>query len=166
MPSPGARGDIAAVPLPPLRVEEGSLHPPSTSSASSGRSTCSERLHPATSGRDALDAIAAAYRELIESDRTMLQGSSRRTPASVVDDEVRESTARGYGGSSTTSRRSSGRGQAHDLELLRQGMLMNVLAAMDYSIADGTGLVGGPPGRRLQGGRRMKALLFFLRTAE
>ena len=39
-----------------------------------------------TSGRDALDAIGAAYGDLIESDRTMLQGQLQAYAASVVDD--------------------------------------------------------------------------------
>jgi AcrR family transcriptional regulator len=43
----------------------------------------------ATSGRDALHAIGAAYGRLIESDRTMLQGQLQAYAASVVDKDVR-----------------------------------------------------------------------------
>src|SRR5918999_2045333 len=50
-----------------------------------------------TSGADALRAIGDAYRGLIESDPTMLQGQLQAYAASVDDEDVRESTARGYG---------------------------------------------------------------------
>ena len=86
------------------------------------------------SGREALDAIGAAYGDLIESDRTMLQGQLQAYAASVVDEEVRESTARGYGDPSTTSRRVSGAGPPL-ARFFAKGMLFNVLAAMQYSIA-------------------------------
>ncbi len=49
------------------------------------------------SGEEALSAIGDAYRGLIESDRTMLQGQLQSYAASVEDDDVRESTARGFG---------------------------------------------------------------------
>ena len=49
------------------------------------------------SGEDALRAIGDAYRGLIESDRTMLQGQLQSYAASVEEEDVRESTARGYG---------------------------------------------------------------------
>jgi len=90
-----------------------------------------------TSGRDALDAIAAAYRELIESDRTMLQGQLQAYAASVVDDEVRESTARGYGRLVDYVETVSGADKHTISSFFAKGMLMNVLAAMDYSISDG-----------------------------
>jgi len=90
-----------------------------------------------TSGRDALDAIAAAYRELIESDRTMLQGQLQAYAASVVDDEVRESMARGYGRLVDYVETVSGADKHTISSFFAKGMLMNVLAAMDYSISDG-----------------------------
>src|SRR5688572_8340805 len=50
-----------------------------------------------TSGEEALDAIGQAYAELIESDRTMLQGQLQAYSAAVNDEEIRASVARGYG---------------------------------------------------------------------
>src|SRR5918999_5888047 len=49
------------------------------------------------SGADALRAIGDAYRGLIESDRTMLQGQLQAYAVSVEDEDVRESSKRGYG---------------------------------------------------------------------
>jgi AcrR family transcriptional regulator len=89
------------------------------------------------SGREALGAIAASYRELIESDRTMLQGQLQAYAASVVDEEVRESTARGYGRLVDYVETVSGADKHTISSFFAKGMLMNVLAAMDYSIADG-----------------------------
>ena len=90
-----------------------------------------------TSGRDALHAIAAAYRELIETDRTMLQGQLQSYAASVVDEDVRESTARGYGRLVDYVETVSGADRQTVSSFFAKGMLMNVLAAMDYSISDG-----------------------------
>ena len=89
-----------------------------------------------TSGRDALDAIGAAYRELIESDRTMLQGQLQAYAASVVDADVRESTARGYGRLVDYVETVSGADTHTISSFFAKGMLMNVLAAMQYSITD------------------------------
>jgi len=87
-------------------------------------------------GRDALDAIAAAYGELIESDRTMLQGQLQAYAASVVDEEIRASTARGYGRLVDFVETVSGADKHTVARFFAKGMLMNVLAAMDYSITD------------------------------
>jgi AcrR family transcriptional regulator len=89
-----------------------------------------------TSGQDALDAIAAAYGELIESDRTMLQGQLQAYAASVFDDDVRESTARGYGRLVDYVETVSDADRRTVASFFAKGMLMNVLSAMDYSIAD------------------------------
>jgi AcrR family transcriptional regulator len=89
-----------------------------------------------TSGQDALDAIGAAYAELIESDRTMLQGQLQAYAASVVDEDVRASTARGYGRLVDYVETVSGADRRTVSRFFAKGMLMNVLAAMDYSIAD------------------------------
>jgi len=88
------------------------------------------------SGRDALDAIGAAYGELIESDRTMLQGQLQAYAASVVDEEIRASTARGYGRLVDFVETVSGADTHTVARFFAKGMLMNVLAAMDYSITD------------------------------
>jgi len=89
-----------------------------------------------TSGRDALDAIGAAYGDLIESDRIMLQGQLQAYAASVVDEDVRESTARGYGRLVDYVETVSGADRRTISGFFAKGMLMNVLAAMDYSLAE------------------------------
>jgi AcrR family transcriptional regulator len=89
-----------------------------------------------TSGHDALAAIGKAYGELIESDRTMLQGQLQAYAASVVDEEVRESVARGYGRLVDFVETVSGADRQTIASFFAKGMLMNVLAAMQYSIAD------------------------------
>jgi AcrR family transcriptional regulator len=87
-----------------------------------------------TTGRDALDAIGAKYGDLIESDRTMLQGQLQAYAASVVDEEVRESTARGYGRLVDYVETVSGADKRTIASFFAKGMLMNVLAAMQYSL--------------------------------
>ena len=86
------------------------------------------------SGDEALDAIGMAYAELIESDRTMLQGQLQAYVASVVDDEVRESTARGYGRLVDYVETVSGADRVTVAQFFAKGMLLNVLAAMNYSL--------------------------------
>jgi AcrR family transcriptional regulator len=89
-----------------------------------------------TSGREALDAIGAAYAELIESDRSMLQGQLQAYVASVVDEDVRESTARGYGRLVDYVEAVSGADKHTLARFFAKGMLMNVLAAMQFSISE------------------------------
>jgi AcrR family transcriptional regulator len=89
-----------------------------------------------TSGQDALDTIGQAYGELIESDRTMLQGQLQAYSAAVNDEEIRAAVARGYGRLVDYVEAVSG-ADKHTLALFfAKGMLMNTLAAMDYSIKD------------------------------
>jgi AcrR family transcriptional regulator len=88
------------------------------------------------SGQDALDAIGHAYGELIESDRTMLQGQLQAYSAAVDDDEVRAAVARGYGRLVDYVEAVSGADTHMLATFFAKGMLMNVLAAMSYSIAD------------------------------
>ena len=88
------------------------------------------------SGRDALHAIGAAYGRLIESDRTMLQGQLQAYAASVVDKDVRESAARGYGRLVDYVETVSGADKQTVASFFAKGMLMNVLAAMQYSLAE------------------------------
>ena len=89
-----------------------------------------------TSGRDALVAIGAAYGELVESDRTMLQGQLQAYAASVVDEEVRESVAQGFGRLVDFVETVSGADRQTIARFFAKGMLMNVLAAMQYTITD------------------------------
>jgi AcrR family transcriptional regulator len=88
------------------------------------------------SGEEALAAIGHAYGELIGSDRTMLQGQLQAYAASVEDDDVRESTARGYGRLVDYVETVSGADSRTVASFFARGMLMNVLAAMQYSITD------------------------------
>ena len=87
------------------------------------------------SGSEALDAIGAAYAELIEGDRTMLQGQLQAYVASVADEDVRASTALGYGRLVDYVETVSGADRATVAQFFAKGMLLNVLAAMDYSLA-------------------------------
>jgi AcrR family transcriptional regulator len=89
-----------------------------------------------TSGADALAAIGDAYAELIESDRTMLQGQLQAYAASVEDEDVRASTARGFGRLVDYIETVSGADRTTVSRFFAKGMLMNVLAAMQYSLAD------------------------------
>ena len=88
------------------------------------------------SGGDALRAIGDAYRGLIESDRTMLQGQLQSYAASVEEEDVRESTARGYGRLVDYVETVSGADRRTIASFFATGMLLNVLAAMQYSIGD------------------------------
>jgi AcrR family transcriptional regulator len=86
------------------------------------------------SGQDALEAIGQAYAELIESDRAMLQGQLQAYSASVEDEDVRASTARGFGRLVDYVETVSGADRVTISRFFATGMLMNVLAAMNYSI--------------------------------
>ena len=54
-----------------------------------------------------------------------------------MDEDVRESTARGYGRLVDYVETVSGADRQTISSFFAKGMLMNVLAAMDYSISDG-----------------------------
>ena len=88
-----------------------------------------------TTGQDALDAIGHAYGELIESDRDMLQGQLQAYSAAVNDEEIRAAVARGYGRLVDYVEAVSGADKQTVARFFAKGMLMNVLAAMDYSLA-------------------------------
>jgi AcrR family transcriptional regulator len=88
------------------------------------------------SGQDALDAIGRAYGELIESDRTMLQGQLQAYSAAVDDEEIRATVARGYGRLVDYVEAVSGADKRTLAAFFAKGMLMNVLAAMSYSITE------------------------------
>jgi AcrR family transcriptional regulator len=88
------------------------------------------------SGDEALRAIGEAYRGLIESDRTMLQGQLQAYAASVEDAAVRESSARGYGRLVDYVETVSGADSETVWRFFATGMLLNVLAAFGYSVTD------------------------------
>jgi AcrR family transcriptional regulator len=88
------------------------------------------------SGMEALRAIGDAYRALIEEDRSMLQGQLQAYAASVGDDEIRAGVAQGYGRLVDYVETVSGADPQTVSRFFAVGMLMNVLAAMDYSGAD------------------------------
>jgi AcrR family transcriptional regulator len=86
------------------------------------------------SGAEALAAIGDAYAESLESDRTMLQGQLQSYAASVEDPEIREATARGFGRLVDYVETVSGADRVTVAQFFAKGMLMNVLAAMQYSL--------------------------------
>jgi AcrR family transcriptional regulator len=86
-----------------------------------------------TSGADALRAIGDAYRNLIEDDRSMLQGQLQAYAASVADEDVRAGVARGYGRLVDYVEAVSGADAETVARFFAAGMLINVLAAMDCS---------------------------------
>jgi AcrR family transcriptional regulator len=85
-------------------------------------------------GLDALNAIGERYARMIEEDRTMLQGQLQAYASSVEDDEIREATARGYGRLVDYVETVSGADKQTIAAFFAKGMLMNVLAAMEYSV--------------------------------
>lgn len=91
-----------------------------------------------TSGDDALHAIGERYATSLEQDRTMLQGQLQSYAASVEDDDIREATARGFGRLVDYVETVSGADRATISQFFAKGMLMNVLAAMQYSISNAT----------------------------
>ena len=88
------------------------------------------------SGQEALTAIGDAYVVSIGSNRTMLQAQLHLYAASVEDAEIREVTARGFGRLVDYVETVSGADRATVSAFFAKGMLMNVLAAMDYSLTD------------------------------
>jgi AcrR family transcriptional regulator len=85
-------------------------------------------------GQEALLAIGESYGRAIEEDRTMLQGQLQMYAASVEDTDIREATARGYGRLVDYVETVSGADRQEIAAFFAKGMLMNVLAAMDYSV--------------------------------
>ena len=104
------------------------------------------------SGDEALRAIGDAYRGLIESDRTMLQGQLQSYAASVEDVEVRESTARGLRAARRLRRDGLGRRPPDDLRVLRHRHAVErprCDAVLDRRRP--ARVLGRAPGGRLQG---------------
>jgi AcrR family transcriptional regulator len=89
-----------------------------------------------TSGVEALEAIGQAYVRSLEEDRVMLQGQLQSYAASVEDPDVRAATSRGYGRLVDYVETVSGADRATIARFFAKGMLLNVLAALDYSIED------------------------------
>jgi AcrR family transcriptional regulator len=88
------------------------------------------------SGMEALRAIGDAYRALIEEDRSMLQGQLQAYAASVGDDDIRAGVAQGYGRLVDYVETVSAADRQTIARFFAVGMLMNVLAAMNYSTED------------------------------
>jgi AcrR family transcriptional regulator len=89
-----------------------------------------------TSGDEALHAMGAAYRQLIEEDRTMLQGQLQAYAVSCDEPDVRESSARGYGRLVDYVETVSGADRETVTRFFAAGMLINVLAALDVASND------------------------------
>jgi AcrR family transcriptional regulator len=87
------------------------------------------------SGAEALRAIGDAYRNLIDDDRSMLQGQLQAYAASVEDEDVRAGVARGYGRLVDYVETVSGGDPQTISRFFGAGMLLNVLSAMDYSLS-------------------------------
>jgi len=83
------------------------------------------------SGAEALRAIGEAYGELIDDDRTMLQGQLQAYATSVEDEDVRASTARGYSRLVDYVEAVSGADPQTISRFFATGMLLNVVVAMD-----------------------------------
>jgi AcrR family transcriptional regulator len=88
------------------------------------------------SGAEALQAIGEAYGHLIDEDRTMLQGQLQAYAVSVEDEDVRASSARGYGRLVDYVETVSGADRQTVSRFFAMGMLMNVLMAIDVSTAE------------------------------
>jgi AcrR family transcriptional regulator len=88
------------------------------------------------SGDEALRAIGDAYAASLENDRGMLQGQLQSYAASVDDPDIRAVTARGFGRLVDYVETVSGADRVTVSRFFAKGMLMTVLATMDYSIAD------------------------------
>jgi AcrR family transcriptional regulator len=88
------------------------------------------------SGHEALEAMGQAYRELIEDDRTLLQGQLQAYASSVDDADIRASTDRGYGRLVDYVETVSGADRQTIARFFAKGMLINVLAAVEYSIVE------------------------------
>lgn len=89
------------------------------------------------SGGEALRAMGAAYAALVDEDRTMLQGQLQAYAASVDDADVRRSTSEGFGKLVEFVESVSGADYRAVSHFFASGMLFNVLAAMEYTFADG-----------------------------
>jgi AcrR family transcriptional regulator len=82
------------------------------------------------SGADALHAMGAAYRALIEDDPTMLSGQLQAYASAVEDRDVREGAARGYCRLVDYVETVSGADRDTVTRFFAAGMLINVLAAL------------------------------------
>jgi AcrR family transcriptional regulator len=80
-------------------------------------------------GDEALDAIGAAYRELLETDRTYLRGQMAAY-AACDDPDICAAVRNGYGDLVTYVERVSDAGPERVATFFATGMLMNVLASM------------------------------------
>jgi AcrR family transcriptional regulator len=88
------------------------------------------------SGGEALRAMGEAYGKLIEEDRTMLQGQLQAYAVSCEDEDVRRIAARGFGRLVDYVETVSGADAQTVWKFFATGMLWNVLAAMEITVAD------------------------------
>ena len=114
------------------------------------------RFGPLHSGRSGHDALERDWARHTESSSKVIERCSRarcRPTRRVDDDDIRASTARGYGRLVDYVETVSGADRGQGRALLRTGMLMNVLcchAVLDRRRA--AGLLGRSLGRGMQGG--------------
>jgi AcrR family transcriptional regulator len=83
-------------------------------------------------GEEALRAIGAAYRQLLEHDRTYLR-SQMQAYAACGDPDIRDVVRNGFGDLVSYVERVSGADAATVSRFFANGMLMNVLASMHLS---------------------------------
>ena len=91
------------------------------------------------SGAEALQAISEAYGRLIKEDRVLLQGQLQSYATSVEDEEVRLSSARGYGRLVDYVETVSGADKQTVSRFFAAGMLMNTLMALGVLDVDDPG---------------------------
>jgi AcrR family transcriptional regulator len=85
-------------------------------------------------GKEALRAMGEAYIDLLARDRAMLQCQLQAYAASVHDEEVRDSTARGYGRVVDYVEAVCGTDRHEISMFFATGMLLNILAAVDHTL--------------------------------
>ena len=84
-------------------------------------------------GEEALQAIGAAYGELVKSDPTMLRLQLQGYAASAEDTDIRTVIKDGYGDLVAYVERVSGAGPRRISSFFAKGMLINVIAAMQLA---------------------------------
>lgn len=94
-----------------------------------------ERAAEGRSGEEALEAMGAAYLELLQ-DRTQLQAQMQAYAAACEDAEVREVVRRGFGDLISFVEAASGVDASRLHRFTAHGMLLNVISSMDLLHSD------------------------------
>jgi AcrR family transcriptional regulator len=94
-----------------------------------------ERAAEGKAGEEALEAMGAAYGELIRSNPNRLRGQLQ-SYAACADPDIRAAVRKGYGEIVDAVERASGVGADRLSTFFARGMLINVVAAMELLDAD------------------------------